>query len=163
MNSDSASSGYCTGEWTLRHGDTDALTSNNNNLTAANITYVVPVHFPGEPVPLITSQYWPSGSEVVNAAFQSESSLLIATYPIEPQTYCQYDSYTNNNNKEQPRPKAICCGCGDIQLVIGAEPTALRNPTMPLIAVNRCWQYQPPLPPLAVQVPEPVAQLWSEN
>ena len=49
------------------------------------ITHVVPVHFPGEPVPLITSQYLPSGSEVENDASQDESRLLIATYPKEPQ------------------------------------------------------------------------------
>ena len=69
--------------------------------TTANITHVVPVHFPEELVPLITSQYLPSGSEVEKAAFQTESSLLIATYPVEPQkNKCQYDSYTNNYNKE---------------------------------------------------------------
>ena len=55
--------------------------------------------------------------------------------------------------KKQPLPKAIFCGCGDIQLVVGA---ALRNPTMPLTAVNWCMQYQPSLPPVSVQVPDPM-------
>ena len=43
--------------------------------------------------------------------------------------------------KKQPLPKAICCGCGDIQLLVRA---ALRNPTTPLIAVNWCMQYNHP-------------------
>ena len=67
------------------------------------MTYVVPVQFPGIPVPLITSQYWPSGSEVVNVSSQGESSLLIATNPIEPQKKkkCQYTAITNNNNNKE--------------------------------------------------------------
>ena len=48
------------------------------------VTYEAPAHVPPEGAPLITSQYEPSGSEVVNVAVQSESALLIATNPAVP-------------------------------------------------------------------------------
>ena len=48
------------------------------------VTYEAPAHVPPEGAPLITSQYEPSGSEVVNVAVQSESALLIATNPSAP-------------------------------------------------------------------------------
>lgn len=170
MKSDSVSSGYWSAEWTFRYLDTEKMQLNVNKRTKGtkkkrnnrqtNITYVVPVHFPDELVPLITSQYWPSGSEVENSEFQTESSLLIATNPRAPQkkNSVSNDKQQKRRNRNKPRPKAICCGCGDTQLVIGADPTALRNPTMPLIAVSRCWQYQPPVPPLLLQVPDPVVE-----
>jgi len=46
--------------------------------------YEVPVHFPEEFFPLITSQYDPAGKEVVNMALQAESALFIATKPRDP-------------------------------------------------------------------------------
>ena len=97
IDSNSASSRYWTHEWTFSHSDTDVVTSKKKIQLLANITHIVPVHFPDEPVPLITSQYLPSGSEVENDAFQTESSLLIATYPIAPQK----DKYQYTANIKQ--------------------------------------------------------------
>ena len=54
-----------------------------------------------------------------------------------------------------PRPNAIRCSSGDIQPVIPALPTAFRNPTMPAIAFQRCWQSQPFAPKLPEHVPAP--------
>ena len=39
-----------------------------------------------------------------------------------------------------PRAKAICWDDGETHPVSGALPTWLRNPTMPVIAGQRCWQ-----------------------
>lgn len=52
-----------------------------------NKTYSLPEHDPGEPLPLMTSQYAPSGTEVVKLVVQSESPLLIATKAAEPIVY----------------------------------------------------------------------------
>ena len=60
------------------------MSKKKNQILPTNITHVVPVHDPGEPVPLITSQYLPSGSEVENDVVQTESALLIATNPDDP-------------------------------------------------------------------------------
>jgi len=43
-----------------------------------------PVHDPEVLVPLITSQYVPSASNVVKVVLHGESPLLIATKPAEP-------------------------------------------------------------------------------
>ena len=53
---------------------------------------------------------------------------------------------------DSPRPNAILCEAGATQLVIGAVPTVFRNPTIPAISCQRCWQMYP-LPWL--QLPEP--------
>ena len=47
-------------------------------------TYASPVHSPDELVPLITSQYVPSGRDVWNVELHTVSALLIATYPAAP-------------------------------------------------------------------------------
>jgi hypothetical protein len=39
-----------------------------------------------------------------------------------------------------PRAKAICWDDGATQPVSGASPTLFRNPTMPAMAGQRCWQ-----------------------
>ena len=47
-------------------------------------THDDPVQLPSDDVPLITSQYDPSGRDVVNVVDHSESALLIATKPSAP-------------------------------------------------------------------------------
>jgi len=39
-----------------------------------------------------------------------------------------------------PRAKAICSDDGETQRVSAPLPTLFRNPTMPAIAGQRCWQ-----------------------
>lgn len=46
--------------------------------------YDEPAHAPLEAGPATTSQYVPAGREVLNVAVQGESSLLIATNPVDP-------------------------------------------------------------------------------
>ena len=75
-----------------------------------------------------------------------------------------------------PREKAIRWGEGETQPVSGALPTRFRNPTIPAMACQRCWQnmqrtaivhaqealhfamietYHPFAPTLPVQIPVP--------
>jgi len=94
-----------------------------------------PVQDPEVLIPLITSQYVPSGSNVVKVVLHEESPLLMATKPAEP------------------RPKAIRLDRGETQLFIGWAPTVLRKPVIPEMGVHRCWQIHPFLPWFPLHVP----------
>jgi hypothetical protein len=48
------------------------------------VAYEGPVQDPEDLVPRITSQYVPSGRDVVKVVFHAESLLLMATKPDEP-------------------------------------------------------------------------------
>jgi hypothetical protein len=45
-----------------------------------------------------------------------------------------------NTGNVVPRAKAICWDDGATHSVSGASPTLFRNPTMPAMAGQRCWQ-----------------------
>jgi len=47
------------------------------------------VQDPEELLPLTTSQYEPSASDVVKVALHAKSSLLMATKPAEPEIFCE--------------------------------------------------------------------------
>ena len=97
---------------------------------------VEPVHEPPFLAPSMTLQYVPAGRPVWKVELQSWSVLLMTTNPAVP------------------RPKATRWGVGEIQLVISAVWTAFLKPTIPEMAVQRCWQYQPLVPALPLQEPE---------
>src|SRR6266496_6761846 len=74
---------------------------------------------------VITSQYVPSGTPVVNEPLYAPPLLLIATKPA------------------LPRPKPMTFDVGDCQFATAAVPTALWNATIPRTAGSRSRQYQP--------------------
>lgn len=75
--------------------------------TPPETVYAAPEQFDPLFGPVYTSQYVPSGSEVVNDDVQLESALLITTKPLEP------------------RPNAICWLAGLTQLFNASVPTVL--------------------------------------
>lgn len=102
--------------------------------------YAEPEHLPAETAPCTTSQYEPSGSEVLKVADHELSALLMATKPDDPSPRVQR-RLSDDKGKEEcvlPRPNAICDDCGDTQLLSALEPTVLWKPTMPAMAVQRC-------------------------
>ena len=124
------------------------------------MTYVVPLQDPLALDSWTTSQYEPSGSEVVNDVLHWLSPLLIATKPISPaqRDYQQIARETPKSNRGHvPRPNAIWLELGATQLLRAAVPTALRHCTIPVKATQRCWQSQPFAPPVPLHVPAPAS------
>lgn len=92
-------------------------------------THAAPVHCPSTLDPLITSQYVPSGIDVLNVVVHTVSSLLIATKPSEPgngrMMHGGFANCAGNQNTHHvqmqsgpclPRPippsprRQLCCG-----------------------------------------------------
>ena len=90
----------------------------------------------------MTLQYEPMGKPVENVALHALSALLMATKPREPACtpLCELFLYQGRKAYIIPRAKAICWDNGETQPISGALPTLFRNPTMPAIAGQRCWQ-----------------------
>jgi hypothetical protein len=58
-------------------------------------THDIPEQVVEDMAPEITSQYFPAGREVENVLLQAESSLFIATNPIEPVKYMKKEDTTS--------------------------------------------------------------------
>ena len=54
---------------------------------------------------------------------------------------------------DAPRPNAMRCELGAIQLFRLPVPTVLWKPVIPAKAIQRCWQSQPLDPPVPEHVP----------
>lgn len=159
MNSDGTANRYNSGEWSLGHDKTIVTTSKKN----WNIRWVL-YHVrrtstrSRQTLPTNHITIWvirersrkccsPCWIDIVDCHKSKRTSISFVS--IDEDRYI---------DTEKPRPKAICCDWGDTQAFNGAEPTLLRKPTMPLIAMNRCWQSQPPLPPVVEHVPTPATR-----
>jgi hypothetical protein len=76
-------------ETATRYSESNVTPISINSKATGTSTYDEPVQPEPPLTPLITLQYVPSGSEVLNVALQLLSALLIAINPAEPSHLCR--------------------------------------------------------------------------